>query len=107
MKKLGYVLLMVFGSVQLAAAQQTDKAKGFDPSRLFAGGNFGLSFGSGNSLINLSPQVGYHFSPQFAAGAGVSYIHYSYIDYADFKYSESYAGMNLFGRFYPIRQFFI
>ncbi len=106
MKKIGCLLVIALGFLQFAAAQETVPSQGFDKSKLFFGGNFGLSFGS-VTIINVSPQVGYHFTPQFAAGAGVNYIHYSYSDYYNQKYTQNYAGLNVFGRFYPIQQFFI
>jgi hypothetical protein len=79
--------------------------KGFDPSRLVFGGNLALSFGD-YTFINISPQVGYMFSPMFTAGAGINYINSS-LKYEDingnevYKESYGYAGMNLFGRFFP------
>ncbi len=83
---------------------QSSNGGGFDKSRLFFGGNFGASFGNA-SIINVSPQVGYRFTDYVAAGAGVNFIHYGYKD--DFeKFSQTYAGLNVFGRVYPIRQFF-
>jgi hypothetical protein len=109
MKKIAGILVIVFGLLQFASAQQEEPPAGggFDKSRLFFGGNFGLSFGT-YTIVDVSPQIGYHFSNQFAAGAGVDYIHYGYNDqYDQYKYSQSYAGVNVFGRFYPIRQFFI
>ncbi len=85
--------------------------KGFDKSRLFFGGNFGLNFGT-YTVINVSPQLGYRFTDRFAAGAGINYIYYNYKSYYSdgSLYSKdiySYAGMNVFGRVYPIQQFFI
>jgi hypothetical protein len=87
----------------LAASAQEGDSKGFDKSRLFYGGNFGLSFGS-YTLINLSPQVGYHFNNYLAAGAGINGL-YSSIHYdLPYEYKDIYAaaGLNIFGRFYPI-----
>lgn len=98
--------LLIFGlfllSMACVSAQDT-QAKGFDKSKLFLGGNFGLSFGN-YTLINLSPQVGYRFSQFWAAGAGInllySSVHYTY----PYEYKDIYsaAGLNVFGRFYPI-----
>ncbi len=98
--------------VSLSYAQQQDQSpSGFDKSRLFVGGNLGLSFGSYTTIL-VTPQVGYHFSNIFAAGVGLNYIYYNYRFYNyDGSLGErdvySYAGMNVFGRIYPIRQFFI
>ena len=97
--------------VTLCSAQDGSESKGFDKSRLFFGGTLGLSFSSYATAINVSPQVGYFFSPYFAAGAGISYAYYKYTYYYGGNYSQqyssSYAGLNVFGRFYPIRQLFI
>ena len=79
--------------------------KGFDPSRLVFGGNLGVSFGD-FTFVNITPQVGYQFSNMFTAGLGVNYI-YSGIKYRDasgrelYKENFGYAGMGLFGRFFP------
>lgn len=107
MKRTVFILSVFLGFIQVAAAQQSDGSQGFDKSRLFGGGNFGLNFGT-YTIINVSPQIGYYLTDQFAAGVGVNYIHYGYNDtYYQEKYAQSYAGVNVFGRFYPLRQFFI
>jgi hypothetical protein len=111
MKKAFLILLCSVIVGGMANAQDESATKGFDKSRLFIGGNLGLSFGS-YTVINVSPQVGYHFSDVFAAGAGINYIYYNYKYYATDgsiyeKDTYSYVGMNIFGRVYPIRQFFI
>jgi hypothetical protein len=85
--------------------EDTMKVRGFDPSKLVFGGNLALSFGD-FTFINVSPQVGYMFSPMFTAGAGVNYIN-SISKFKDVNGNElyretfGYAGMNLFGRFFP------
>ncbi|MBX3238848.1 MAG: hypothetical protein KIT80_08710 [Chitinophagaceae bacterium] len=84
--------------------QQEEPKKGFDKSKLFFGGNFGLTFGS-NTFVNISPQVGYRFNQYLAAGAGPSFIYYSYRT-MDGRFSQGYAGANIFGRFYPIPYIF-
>lgn len=103
----GFSLLVV----ALCHAQESSGSKGFDKSRLFFGGSLGMSFSSYATSIYVSPQVGYFFNPYFAAGAGVSYAYYKYTYYyagnQTQQYSSSYAGLNIFGRFYPIRQLFI
>lgn len=105
MKKILGMLLVSIALMQSVMAQDGD-TKGFDKSKLFIGGNFGLAFGYA-TIINVSPQVGYHFSPMFAAGAGLNYSYYSYTDPYYTNYKQSYAGVNIFGRFYPIPQFFV
>ena len=89
---------------QQEMADSTEK-RGFDPNKLVFGGNFSISFGD-FSFINISPQVGYMFSPMFTAGAGINYIN-SGIKYYDGNGNEAYrekygyAGMSLFARFFP------
>lgn len=79
---------------------------GFDKSKLFFGGNFGLSFGD-YTLVNVSPQIGYRFNRYVAAGGGVNFIYssikYRYSDPSlDNRQSQGVAGLNIFGRLYPI-----
>jgi hypothetical protein len=104
MKKLFGLLVVGMAFMQVSRAQETE-TKGFDKSKLFFGGNLGLAFGT-YTIVNVSPQVGYRFSPLFAAGAGVNYSYYGYND-GYFTNKQSYVGMNIFGRVYPIQQFFI
>ena len=92
-------------------AQQEDpepaEKTGFDKSKLFVGGNFGLSFGD-YTLANVSPQLGYRFNDFFAAGAGINFL-YSSIKYRDYygnpdsRLAYGVAGLNVFGRVYPIK----
>jgi hypothetical protein len=110
--KKGLLLMIFFISVLQGLHAQYDEAgekQGFDRSRLFGGGSFGLSFGN-ITIVNISPQVGYRFSRYFAAGVGVNG------QYSSFKTVNGYdgstlsreeygvAGLNIFGRFYPIEQ---
>jgi hypothetical protein len=107
-----------FGIALLMTAQhtlaQTDEGagtKGFDPDRLFFGGNFGMSFGD-FTFINITPQVGYRFNQYLAAGGGVGFIGTGFTQ-RDFNgnriYRDSYysAGLNLFGRVHPIPYLFV
>ena len=116
MKKNIFLLLLVMtGSFSLLKAQTDDAVPpeekgGFDKSRLFFGGSFGLSFGDA-VIVNVSPQVGYRFSRYFAAGAGINgqYSEFKYRDgnndiYQRQKYGV--VGLNVFGRVYPIPQLF-
>lgn len=83
----------------------------FDPDRLFFGGSFGVTFGD-FTFINLSPQVGYAFNQYLAAGGGINFIFSSdkvrgYNGQELYKQSSGFAGLNVFGRVYPIRFLFI
>ena len=96
-------------SLSMLAQDEEEPKQGFDKSRLFIGGNFGLSFGD-FTLVNISPQLGYRFNNIVAAGAGVNFI-YSSTKYRYFQppYRENFgvAGLNIFGRVYPIQYAFL
>jgi hypothetical protein len=103
--------VLVAGLSVQAQQESESSEKGFDPNRLFFGGNFGLSFGD-YTFINITPQVGYQFNRYLAAGAGLSFIGTGYTTYYTngSKYSkETYnsAGLNIFGRVYPIPFLFL
>src|SRR5215467_2604080 len=114
MKKAALFLLLSVALFEFTSAQdEPTEKKGFDKSRLFIGGTFGLGFGSYSTAINISPQVGYRFSKLFAAGVGINYAFYNYKYYYAYSNSiyerdiYSYLGMNVFGRVYPIPFLFI
>lgn len=88
-----------------------EESKGFDKNKLFFGGNFGLSFGD-QTLINVSPQVGYRFNQYLAAGAGINFIYSSLKSYyingsVASRQNLGYGGLNVFGRVYPIQYIFL
>ncbi len=110
MKKLLVLAFILTGIFYTAKAQDEseDPQKGFDKSKLFFGGNFALNFGN-ITIVNVSPQVGYRFSRLFAAGAGINGQYSSFrrprVDGSTYS-RENYgvAGLNIFGRVYPIDQ---
>lgn len=98
----GQVTIEVDSSAPVQQEQEEPKKK-FDPSRLVFGGNLGASFGD-FTFVNISPQVGYMFSPLLTAGAGINYVHSSYkTRYSNEEITETfnYAGLNVFGRIFP------
>jgi len=113
MKRISLIFALSAILFNAATAQDDGSKKGFDKSRLFIGGTFGLGFSSYSTAINISPQVGYRFSQLFAAGVGINYAYYNYKYYyygsndVSQRSIYSYAGMSIFGRIYPIPQFFI
>lgn len=99
-----FFLIAGFAMLQQVNAQEEDQEpiqRGFDKSKLFFGGNFGLGFGT-NTNVNVSPQVGYRFNDFLAAGVGVNFNYFS-LRYFDSRESYGYAGFNVFGRVYPIK----
>ena len=109
---LATILIGGYASAQRPGDEDPEPKKGFDKSKLFFGGNFGLSFSNYYTLINVSPQIGYRFNDYLAAGAGVNFI-YSSEKYYDaygndaFRYNYGVTGLNIFGRVYPIRELFL
>ena len=72
-RKILIAILLTVSLAQFASAQYTrpveedvPEKKGFDPQRLFFGGNFGLTFGN-FTFINVSPVVGYRLTDKFSA----------------------------------------
>jgi hypothetical protein len=104
MKKIFAILAFTLCIMESSMAQDSD-GKGFDKSKLFVGGGLGLAFGT-YTIVNVSPLVGYRFSPLFAAGVGINYSYYGYDD-GYYNSKQTYAGMSIFGRVYPIQQLFI
>lgn len=101
-------LFALFSVVAVAQDEEEPVKQGFDKSKLFFGGNFGLGFGNVSTLVNVSPQVGYRFNRYLAAGAGVNFIYSSYkYEYDGYKEQFGVAGLNIFGRFYPIEYAFL
>lgn len=98
MKKISLFLFSII-LFQLTFAQTTVK-KGFDPSRLELGGNFGLMFGQSTN-INIAPEVGYKLNKYSSAGVSLGYNYYSY-RYDDLN-KDIYSSLSLGGylRLYP------
>ena len=98
----------LFVFAQDGEEEKPEKEKGFQKEKLFVGGNFGLSFGS-YTFVNISPQLGYHFTDRLAAGVGLNlqYINDKQKDYNGdtyYKAEQGVVGLSVFGRVYPIRQ---
>lgn len=70
-------------------------------SRLYAGGNFGLGFGTLTS-IDVSPMIGYNINRHFSGGVGATYMYYSYRNYTGQSERASFYGGRIFGRIVPL-----
>jgi hypothetical protein len=109
MKKTFTLLMAALLLTTALQAQEEEKEapkRGFQREKLFLGGNFGLAFGD-YTLINVSPQLGYRFTNFFAAGLGingqyVSIKERSYNGDLIRKSTRGVAGLNAFGRVYPV-----
>ncbi|MFN2457424.1 MAG: hypothetical protein ABR502_04410 [Chitinophagaceae bacterium] len=112
MKRHLLLIAILFHSFFLFAQEEKEEPrKGFKKEKLFFGGNFGLTFGD-HTLINVSPQIGYRFTDRIAAGMGINMLYFS-VKQRDrdgdriSKSSTGVVGLNVFGRVYPIHQFFV
>ncbi len=90
---------------QQTYSSEQEPQKGFQKEKLFWGGNLGLSFGS-VTYINVSPLVGYRFSDMASAGVQINGV-YESVKYGGQKDKYGLLGVGVFGRFYPISQFFL
>lgn len=111
MKRICLFAVLLF-SVNVALAQspyRVDTARGFDPSKLMIGGNFGFAFGD-YSLVNVSPLVGYRFSPKFAAGVSIN-AQFTWEKYYSNGYrvkdNSTILGGGIWGRYYPLEMLFL
>lgn len=79
-------------------SDSTKAQSGFSADRLVFGGNFGASFSNYETLIGISPSVGYKVTDRLTLGTGVIYQFYRYkIAPFDFKFNN-YGG-RLYGTF--------
>lgn len=108
MKKFFLLILLLFIFFHLLNAQDSNgKRKGFDNSKIFFSGNFGFTSGS-NTLLSISPQIGYRFKKYFVAGTGINFQYLSQKQNdssgnIQSKTSQDIIGLNIFGRVYPFR----
>jgi hypothetical protein len=81
---------------------QTEYGETFK-SRIYVGGSFALGLGNVTS-IDISPMAGYNFNRYLSAGAGITYMFYSYNDpfgnSADYR--TSFYGARVFARAVPL-----
>jgi hypothetical protein len=73
--------------------------------RLFFNGNFGLSLGNRQTYIEVSPLIGYRFTPRLSAGLGPIYRYYE-IQNSSTAFAENQFGMRVFSRFTIIPNLF-
>lgn len=104
---LAIMSLLLLAAQGFGQEEEGEKKKGFQKEKLFFGGNFGLSFGD-YTIINISPQVGYRFNNYLAAGMGINaqYVSSKERTFSGDPYrkiSQGVAGLNVFGRVYPLR----
>lgn len=87
---------------QLSLHAQTEYGETLK-SRIYVGGSFALGLGNVTS-IDISPMAGYNFNRYLSAGAGITYMFYSYNDPfgASTDYRTSFYGARVFARAVPL-----
>ncbi len=95
------VMLMCLSIIHQSANAQ----KGFSWDRVVFGGNFGMGFSSYESLVALSPSVGYRFTEKLTLGAGGIYQYFG-VRYPNFKFNYNNYGARVYGT-YQIADFLI
>ncbi len=107
------LIALLFTSAAFCQEEEksTEKQNGFKKENLFFGGNLSLQLGS-YTLINVSPQVGYHLNKNLDAGLGVNLQYISEKSY--YSNGQEYSkqslfvyGGNVFARVFPIPQAFL
>jgi hypothetical protein len=86
---------VVDSSVEQKQNKQNKSKATDEASRIFFGGNLGLSFGS-YTYIQLAPTIGYKFTPRFWSGIGPEYM---YISWREINYKSSIYGFRNFASF--------
>lgn len=101
------IFLFVISKSVFPQSNQPSAAKGKFIDRLFTGGNLGLQFGT-ETIVDLSPIIGYKVTDKFVTGIGLKYQYYRY------KYNKqtpafetSTYGGSIFSRYYILDNIYI
>ncbi len=94
------ISVILFSALFQLRAQEVENTRKWQLSpNVYFGGNLGLAFGTITS-IDVSPLVGYHITPMFSAGVGVTYQYYND---SRINFNTSIYGGNVFAEFAPIK----
>lgn len=66
--------------------------------KVYVGGNVGFQFGT-VTFAEISPLIGYQFTPKITAGVGITYQYYRYKD-RTFELKTNVYGARVFGRYF-------
>ncbi|MFC4262309.1 hypothetical protein ACFOWM_05445 [Ferruginibacter yonginensis] len=114
MKKALLAILFISFSLATVTAQSSKddddevSTKGFDKSKLFAGGTVALGFGSGSFNVGVGPYFGYSLNKYLDVAVSLNYNYVSYRDFAELgdKLRQSVIGPGAFIRVYPVKFLF-
>ncbi len=109
-------LLLILLSSSVLPAQESEQTPVRSPlnspqengfwNRVYTGGGIGLQFGS-QTLINVSPIIGYRITERFSMGLGITYMYYRYKDqYPAYSYSSNTYGGSVFSRYLILENLF-
>ncbi|MBL7941410.1 MAG: hypothetical protein JNM00_01505 [Flavobacteriales bacterium] len=77
-----FLLLLISGSLQSQYVDETEEsslsALPFH-KRLVYGGGLGANFGTGYTIVDISPMVGYKATDRLIPGVGLSYTYYQFL----------------------------
>jgi len=107
MKKIAAIILFLFISSLLFAQEDTTKVKEEQKppaaSKIYYGGELGLSFGS-VFRIRVAPLIGYKLSPKASIGAKLVY---EYLNYSDSDFTANNYGASVFARYRVVPQLYV
>jgi len=104
-----FIIFLALCNNMSAQDKQAVENKNKFSDRLFTGGNLGLQFGT-QTMIEISPIIGYKITDKISTGIGVTYRYYRVKDYNYLPpqiYKTSIYGGSLFARYYIFENFFL
>jgi hypothetical protein len=101
------IVLLVVGSNFARAQGEANSLKDVPfKERIVTGGGLGLSFGSAQDFVSVSPQIGYRVTAKLIAGTGLTYRYTNYKIFRPSVKLHDY-GVNPFLRFTVYRNIFV
>ena len=108
MRKVLFVILVLFISSYLSAQQDTVKVKeqkkSPEYSKVYYGGELGLSLFGDVFRIRVAPLIGYKLSSKASVGAKVAY---EYLNYSNSDFTANNYGASVFGRYRVVPQAYV
>jgi hypothetical protein len=108
MKKTILLVLFIFISSLLSAQQDTvqvkEQKKSSQYSKVYYGGELGLSLFGDVFRIRVAPLIGYKLSSKASIGAKVAY---EYLSYSDPDFTANNYGASVFGRYRVVPQLYV
>ena len=105
MKKIILVLFLTVFSISIFAQEDEsseEKTGGFQKDKLFAGGDFALSFYSGGLAVGVSPYVGYSLTKWLDAAVSFNFLYLSQNEGYNATYKQTNFGPGAFIRVFPL-----